>query len=141
MRATAVVVALTILAGGFVAGLKAGLDYNTFPLMAGSLVPDGYATLRPWPRNLVENIAAVQFNHRLLATLSLVLACASLVAGWRSAARPALLALAGTVGVQYVLGIATLLLVVPVGLGTAHQTMAVLVLTAALMALHRLQVR
>ncbi len=139
VRANAVAVAFAILAGGFVAGLKAGLDYNTFPLMAGSLVPEGYAQLSPWPRNLVENIAAVQFNHRLLATLTLVLAGASLVAGWRSAARPALLALAATVGVQYALGIATLVHVVPVGLGTAHQTMAVLVLTASLVALHRLR--
>ncbi len=139
VQATAAVVALTILAGGFVAGLKAGLDYNTFPLMAGRLVPEGYGRLEPFLLNFVENIAAVQFNHRLLATLTLVLAGASLIAGWRSAARPALLGLAGAVGVQYALGIATLVYVVPVGLGTLHQTAAVLVLTAALVALDRLR--
>ncbi|MCC6718447.1 MAG: COX15/CtaA family protein [Acetobacteraceae bacterium] len=139
--ATAACVALTILAGGFVAGLKAGLDYNTFPLMGGRVVPAGYAALDPFLLNFVENIAAVQFNHRLLATLSLLLAGACLVAGWRSAARPALLALAGAVGVQYGLGIATLIYVVPAGLGTAHQAMAVLVLTAALVALDQLRTR
>ena len=139
VQATAWLVALTILAGGFVAGLKAGLDYNTFPLMDGRLVPEGYARLEPFLRNFAENIAAVQFNHRMLATLTLVLALASLVAGWGCAARPVLLGLAGTVVVQYGLGIATLVHVVPVSLGTLHQTMAVLVLTAALVSLDRLR--
>ena len=60
-------VALTIAAGGFVAGLHAGLTYNTFPLMDGSFVPAGYATLKPFVLNWFENIAAVQFNHRVLA--------------------------------------------------------------------------
>ncbi len=57
-------VALTMLAGGFVAGTHAGLDYNTFPLMDGRLVPLDYARLAPFARNLTENIAAVQFDHR-----------------------------------------------------------------------------
>ena len=69
-------VALTIVAGGFVAGTHAGLDYNTFPLMDGQLVPDGYARLTPFLRNLTENIAAVQFDHRLLATLTALVAAA-----------------------------------------------------------------
>ena len=60
-------VALTIVAGGFVAGLNAGLIYNTFPLMDGSFVPAGYAQLHPFIRNWFENVAAVQFDHRLLA--------------------------------------------------------------------------
>ena len=60
-------VALTIVAGGFVAGLHAGLTYNTFPLMDGSFVPAGYAQLQPFVLNWFENVAAVQFNHRLLA--------------------------------------------------------------------------
>lgn len=140
-KASVAVAALAILAGGFVAGLKAGMDYNTFPLMDGRLVPEGYARLDPFWRNWTENVAAVQFNHRLLATLTLVLALGAVLAGWRSAARPALLALAGTVGVQYALGIATLVHVVPVGLGTLHQTVAVVVLTAALVALDRLRLR
>lgn len=137
---TCALLGLTILAGGFVAGLKAGLTYNTYPLMDGRLVPEGYATLQPWWRNLTENVAAVQFNHRLLATLTAGFALATVAAGLRArVARPvrlALLALGGAVLVQYALGVATLLWVVPVALGTAHQTVAVLVLTAALVALH-----
>src|SRR5207248_142833 len=69
-RAAAAVVALvfvTLLAGGFVAGLHAGLIYNTFPLMDGRFVPAGYAELQPWIRNWFENVSAVQFDHRVLA--------------------------------------------------------------------------
>jgi cytochrome c oxidase assembly protein subunit 15 len=140
-RGTVAVAALAILAGGFVAGLKAGFDYNTFPLMDGRLVPEGYGKLAPFWLNWTENVAAVQFNHRLLATATLLLALGTLLAGWHSAARPVLQGLAGTGGVQYALGIATLVHVVPVGLGTLHQAMAVVVLTAALVALDRLRGR
>jgi cytochrome c oxidase assembly protein subunit 15 len=132
-------VGLTIVAGGFVAGLKAGFTYNTFPLMDGHLVPSGYAALQPWARNLFENIPAVQFDHRLLASVTALLA--ALVALWflprtRGAARTALLALGGLVLVQYVLGVTTLLWAVPVGLATAHQATAVLLLSAALALRH-----
>jgi len=133
-------VALTILAGGFVAGLRAGLTYNSFPLMDGSWVPAGYAQLKPFIRNLTENVAAVQFNHRLLATVTSLLALATVIVGLRGGAigrlRTALLTLGAAVLGQYALGVATLLWVVPVALGTAHQAMAVFVLTAALAALH-----
>ncbi len=138
--ATCASVGLTILAGGFVAGLKAGLTYNSFPLMDGSLVPDGYARLRPFLRNLTENVAAVQFDHRVLATLTAALALATVAAGLRRGVtgrlRAALAVLGLAVAGQYALGVATLLWVVPVSLGTAHQAMAVLVLTAALAAAH-----
>lgn len=131
-------VAVTILAGGFVAGLKAGLIYNTFPLMGGRLVPDGYAALHPFVRNWTENLAAVQFDHRLLATLTVILVLAAVAIGWRraGAGRWALGAMAGLVGLQYVLGVTTLLLVVPVGLATLHQGIAILLLSASLTALY-----
>lgn len=138
-RGLVALVALAILAGGFVAGLKAGFTYNTFPLMDGRLVPAGYADLSPWLRNLTENVAAVQFDHRLLASLVLVV---TLGAAWRYLPRLsglaawALLVLGVGVVVQYGLGVLTLLWVVPVSLGTAHQVLAVLVLTAALVLLH-----
>lgn len=136
--ATLVLVSLTIVAGGFTAGLHAGLAYNTFPLMDGQLIPSGYAMLQPFPRNLIQNIAAVQFNHRLLATLTVVVALAAATAAWRVARWPAL-ALALVVGLQYVLGVATLLAVVPVSLAVAHQFNAVLLLTAALVLRHQLR--
>ena len=132
-------VALTVVAGGFVAGLRAGFTYNTFPLMDGHLVPAGYWAV-PGLRNLAENIPAVQFDHRLLATGTGLLALGTVVYGLRAGARGAvrtrLLLLGGAVLAQYALGVATLLWVVPVPLATAHQAMAVLLLTAALALLH-----
>jgi cytochrome c oxidase assembly protein subunit 15 len=140
LAALCVAVPATMLAGGFVAGLHAGLDYNTFPLMDGQLVPEGYARLTPFWRNLTENIPAVQFDHRLLATLTALLAAACVAVGLAGrpapATRAALLVLGGAVAAQYALGVATLLLMVPVGLAVAHQALAVLVLTAALVSLH-----
>ena len=143
VQATLGLLVLAMLAGGFVAGMRAGFDYNTFPLMDGRLVPEGYAALSPAWRNLTENIAAVQFNHRLLASLALLAAFGAAAAAWRrlpaGAARRACLALGAAALLQYALGVATLLLVVPVSLGTLHQAMAVLVLTTVLVALHALR--
>lgn len=141
--AACVLVTLTIIAGGFVAGTHAGFDYNTFPLMEGRWVPRGYASLSPFLRNLTQNIAAVQFDHRLLATLTAIVCLSVTVIGLAApslrAARGPLLALAGAVTLQYALGVTTLLLVVPIPLAAAHQAMAVLLLTAALMLLHALR--
>ena len=130
--------ALATVAGGFVAGLRAGLTYNSFPLMDGRLIPAGYADLTPFGRNFVENIAAVQFNHRLVASLALVsaltLTCVAWkhrgVLGWR-AMFPGVAA-AG----QYGLGIVTLVHAVPPVLGVAHQLGATILLTAALALAH-----
>jgi len=141
--AACMVIVLTILAGGFVAGLHAGRTFNSFPLMDGRLVPADYASLTPFWRNFTENVAAVQFDHRLLASLSLLAALAAGAAGRRlpglHPARRALAALIGLIATQYALGVTTLLLVVPVALAVAHQAVAVLVLTAALAALHALR--
>ncbi len=138
--ATAVSAVITMLAGGFVAGLRAGFTYNTFPLMDGALIPDGYAELHPFLRNWTENIAAVQWNHRLLATLTLLLGAMTLVYLHLHPAPPVLRHaarwLAALVAAQYTIGIITLILVVPVALGALHQVCAVLVLTAALIMLH-----
>ena len=137
--AAAGLVALTIVAGGFVAGLKAGLAYNTFPLMDGTLPPPGYLAVRPLWRNLFENIPAVQFDHRVLATVTALTCLLAAWAGWRRAqgrARRMLAALGAAVLVQYALGVATLLTVVQPALATSHQAVAVLVLSAALAALH-----
>ena len=106
-------VILTIVAGGFVAGTHAGFDYNTFPLMSGHLVPDGYARLSPLIRNLTENIAAVQFDHRLLATLTAIASAATVVIGLCAPSlrpvRGVVLALGAAVALQYILGVTTLL--------------------------------
>jgi cytochrome c oxidase assembly protein subunit 15 len=134
--------ALTMLGGGFVAGIRAGFDYNTFPLMDGRLVPAGYWALEPRVLNLFESIPAVQFNHRLLAAATLAAALWLAAVAWRHRDTPggrAALLLVAAVAAQYVLGVATLLYVVPVALGTLHQTAAVVLLAAFVNALDRLR--
>jgi heme a synthase len=138
-----VLVGLTIAAGGFVAGTRAGLTYNTFPLMDGRLIPSGYAALRPFVRNWFENIPAVQFDHRLLAETTFAVVLALWACGLRRLrarpARQALSALFAAVLIQATLGISTLLLVVPIRLAAAHQAGAVLLLTAAIVFRHTLR--
>lgn len=132
----AVLVFITILSGGFVAGLKAGFAYNTFPLMNGHWVPEAIFMQTPLWRNFFENVATVQFEHRLLATL----AFSSVILLWVAARRYSLpaavttglhLMLAAAV-LQVSLGISTLLLHVPVALAAAHQAGALLLFTIAL---------
>ena len=135
--------AVTILAGGFVAGIRAGFAYNTFLLMDGRLVPEGYAQLHPFILNWFENVAAVQFDHRLLAVATAVVILLVWLAG-QCADLPksiaaALHGLAAIALLQVGLGIATLLLVVPVALAATHQAGAVLLLTAAIVFRHTLR--
>jgi heme a synthase len=128
-----VMVLLTMLAGAFVAGLRAGYIYNTFPLMGGALVPGEYGALVPWWRNWFENATAAQFDHRLLAELTWLLVALL----WLREPRP-LAALFAFASLQAGLGIATLLLVVPLPVAVLHQAGALALLTAALVTLHRL---
>ena len=136
--ALAALVFVTALSGGFVAGLDAGYAYNTFPLMDGELVPEHLFAVSPLYLNFFEDVTTVQFTHRLLAitTAALVVvfwfaaAKAPLVARPRLAAHVLLVAAA----TQVMLGIATLLLIVPVPLAAAHQAGAVVLLTSALWA-------
>jgi cytochrome c oxidase assembly protein subunit 15 len=137
-------IALTVLAGAFVAGLDAGLIYNEFPRMGEGLIPADYRNpALGWLANAFENHAAVQFHHRVLASLTGLAALTYAVWGWQKVpeARPALAALAMTVCLQYTLGILTLLHHVPVSLGAAHQGGAVLLLSAALWVCHSVRRR
>jgi cytochrome c oxidase assembly protein subunit 15 len=131
-------VALTIVAGGLVAGLHAGLAYNTFPLMDGQWVPDGYAELTPFAGNLIANVATVQFNHRLLASLTVLSASALAVAAWPYRATLGWRAwfVAAAALLQYALGVTTLLLVVPAEVAILHQLGALTLLTAVLLTAH-----
>ena len=141
--AVLILVALTIAAGGFVAGTRAGFVYNTFPLMGGRLVPADYAELHPFIRNWFVNVAAVQFDHRVLAMTTAAAVLLLCAAGSRARlpkpAHVALWALLATVALQVTLGISTLLLVVPIPLAVAHQGSAVILLSAALVFRHTLR--
>jgi len=132
---------ITMLSGGFVAGLDAGKIYNTFPLMAGRIVPPGYVLPGLGWRNAFENAAAAQLHHRVLAlgtaALLLSLAAAGRRPGVPDALRQATNAAGIVVLLQVALGITTLLLSVPVTLGVLHQFTALGVFTATLIAAHR----
>jgi cytochrome c oxidase assembly protein subunit 15 len=130
------IIFITILSGGFVAGTHAGFAFNTFPLMNGKLIPDGLFQLSPLWHNFFENIITVQFDHRLMATLLFL----TISTFWFKAGKLKLSPLANTgrhlllaaLALQVTLGISTLLLVVPVALGAAHQAGAILLLTSSL---------
>ncbi len=136
-------IVLTIASGGFVAGLKAGFAYNTFPLMDGSFVPEDYWLLSPWYLNFFNAIASVQFDHRILAESTLLFVTALFVYSRRfdlsARAKRAFHAFVGMAWVQVALGIATLLMVVPVTLGVIHQAGAMVLFSLALIAGHALR--
>ena len=136
-------VTVTIVSGGFVAGLKAGKIYNTFPMMGEHWIPPGVLALEPFWRNFFENTSTVQFDHRVLAVTTFVLIATFWVKARRAAlpgrARPAVNALLHTAILQVALGIATLLLAVPVVLGAAHQGVALLLFTVMLYLVHALR--
>ena len=151
LRATAiglvVLVLLQIYLGALVAGLDAGLVYNTWPGIDGALIPSAERLWFEAPlwRNLFENTLTVQFNHRMVAYLlwlAAILHAVDAVRGRRgSAARNGALALACAVTVQAGIGIVTLLHQAPLALALMHQATAILVLTVAVVHAERLTAR
>lgn len=121
--------------GALTAGLKAGFLYNTFPLMGGRFIPPGFLRMSPAWLNVFENPAAVQWVHRSLAYIVLALALHVWWHGLRGAVtrvqRKTLHVIGSLTLLQFGLGIATLLLHVPVWLGVAHQVNAALLLLTA----------
>jgi cytochrome c oxidase assembly protein subunit 15 len=133
-------VAVTIISGGLVAGLGAGFDYNTWPLMADNVVPAGLYDSSPWWLAAFEDVLSVQFDHRILAYLTFILAMVLLwrakklsVTRWQYASH---LMLAIAVLLQLLLGIATLLTVVSLPLAVLHQAGAILLFSSAILARH-----
>ena len=126
--------------GALVAGLKAGLTYNTWPLMDGRWVPQGLGMLSPWYVNFFENVTTVQFDHRVVAYLIVALALVQVVLLVRARADERAIGSAGLLAlalfVQMGIGIWTLLQGVPLSLGLAHQAGAALVVAAATLHLH-----
>jgi cytochrome c oxidase assembly protein subunit 15 len=137
-------VVVQIYFGALVAGLDAGLAYNTWPLIDGALVPaaDRLLFLTPAWRNIFENGLTVQFNHRMLAYGLWIAAMLHAADAARTLRRgPALtgaLVLAAAVTIQAAIGIATLLYQTPIALALLHQGMAIGVLTVAVLHAARL---
>jgi cytochrome c oxidase assembly protein subunit 15 len=136
-------VSITIVSGGFVAGLKAGKIFNTFPMMGDYWIPPGVMALEPAWRNLFDNPATVQFDHRILAIATFFV----VVTFWARIRKVDLPARAATAVhgllaallVQVSLGILTLLYFVPTALAATHQAVAMLLFTAALYLAHCLR--
>jgi len=129
--------------GALVAGLNAGFILNTFPLMNGSLLPPNGWSQRPIVINLFENMATVQWLHRLLATLLLICAIALVVKvrrdpglarfhGWCTA-------FGGLICLQYTVGVTTLLTHVETAIGVTHQAIALLLVGVLLFLAHQIR--
>jgi cytochrome c oxidase assembly protein subunit 15 len=133
---------ITIVSGGFVAGLKAGLIFNTFPKMGEDWIPPELLALSPWYLNLFENMVTVQFDHRILAlttaTLLLLYTLLSKFHPFPSRVASSFNMVGLMVIVQVFFGISTLLLHVPVWVAASHQAGALLLFTALLFNMHRL---
>ena len=134
---------ITVLSGGFVAGLKAGFAYNTFPLMNGQLIPDGLFSLEPAWHNFFDNVTTVQFDHRLLATLLFTAVISFWIYAMRQTPSPRLKLglniMLGLLALQVTLGISTLLLHVPVSLAASHQAGALALFTSVLFVTQQLR--
>ena len=143
-HALAALIFVMALSGGLVAGIRAGFAYNSFPLMNGQVVPPEIMMIDPWYLNFFNNMATVQFDHRLLAwALALLIPIfwwrIRATSGVSRRARIGVSLLLATLAVQVTLGICTLLLVVPLPLAAAHQAGALLLFAASLNVAHALR--
>ncbi|KAI9486358.1 MAG: COX15/CtaA family [Benjaminiella poitrasii] len=143
---------LTVLSGGLVAGLDAGLIYNEFPFMGEGIIPprkelwsDNYVKPNDngkW-RNLLENPTTVQFDHRTLAETTATLTAALWLYSRKlplpKNVRVAVNTMMGAVAVQVTLGISTLIFMVPIELAAAHQAGALALLTSNFWLIHALR--
>lgn len=141
MLALVIAISVTIVSGAFVAGLRAGEIFNTFPLMGGQVVPPGYVFEGGWWRGAFEHPIAAQFHHRVLATGTAIAAIVMAMLAWRTTtlgrdAARAIMAVGALAVLQFALGIATLLLSVPIMLGVLHQLTGATLLMVAVLGLH-----
>jgi len=133
--------------GALVAGLRAGRVYNTWPEIDGALIPSAARLWfeTPWWRNLFDNTLTVQFEHRMTAYALLILALLHAIDATRSRAGTAVIggawSLVAAITLQAALGILTLLHQVPIDLALAHQAIAMVVLTLAVLQTERLVAR
>jgi cytochrome c oxidase assembly protein subunit 15 len=143
IRVLLVVLVIQIVWGAYVAGLNAGKVYNTWPKMGDKWIADGVTAMTPWWHNFIEGLAGVQFVHRYLAYVVVGLVLFIFFKGKRMnlfvSQRRGLNALLIAVGVQFFLGIFTLLYGVPLWLGVVHQLGAFFLLGATVYVLHRFQ--
>lgn len=130
---------LQITYGAFVAGLNAGIGYNTFPLMNGHFVPETFWDLSPYWHNFIENKASIQFVHRVIAWFVLLYITTYTFIFYKKSTKIQKLSfkcLVGGVLVQFTLGVLTLLYFVPISLASLHQLGALVLLLFGIFNLH-----
>lgn len=127
---------LQMILGAFVAGLRAGRTFNTWPLMDGKFFPDGYFVGAPGLNDLFETAAAAQFNHRIGAYALAAAAIWFFLSARRSDLKIRAHILLAAVMLQIALGVWTVIAATPIALGLAHQAGALIVFAAALYAAH-----
>ncbi|WP_407556271.1 COX15/CtaA family protein [Winogradskyella sp. 4-2091] len=143
IRISLVVLVIQIIYGAFVAGLDAGWIHNHWPLMnEGKWIHETvFIEQNPTYLNFFEGKSGVQFVHRTLAYIVAILILVIWYKGNRIATTPnqkrGINALLIMVGIQFSLGVLTLILAVPVWLGVLHQVGAFILLSAMIFTLHR----
>ena len=143
LRICLVVIIIQIIYGAFVAGLDAGFIHNHWPMMSeGKFMHETvYIEQDPVINNFIEGKSGVQFVHRILAYIIVVLVFII----WRKARKMnvskyqsnGIYSLVIILAIQFLLGVFTILLQVPVWLGVAHQIGAFFLLSAMTFTLHR----
>lgn len=135
IRFLILLIIVQVIYGAFVAGLNAGLFYNTFPLMGDRWIAEGVTALSPWYLNLIESIAGVQFIHRYLAIIITIIVSIviykSFINNVNILRKRAAVILGGAVVFQFILGVFTLIYHIPMVLAVLHQFGALLLFGSA----------
>ncbi len=138
-----VMVFIQVVLGALVAGNDAGMSYNTFPLMDGKFIPDGLWSLSPALHNFIHNVTMVQYNHRIMAYVLSVAVIAFCIYGVRKQPQFSTLfyAIFACLVAQFLLGVVTLILVVPISFAVLHQANALILFALCIKAVHALKPR
>ncbi len=132
-------ISLQVIVGAIVAGLHAGFTYNTFPRMDGQWIPEGLWSQDTWYKNIFEDVATIQFIHRMMAYIVSLAVMLFWIIGRNNPHIAHLLPILFSIlVVQFLLGVLTLLFVVPIPLASLHQANALLLFGIAVTILHRL---
>ncbi len=137
--ALTILLSIQIVYGAFVAGLDAGLAFNTFPKMGNHWIAETAFTMKSFWKDLIENNATVQFIHRTMGWLILIITTVVLFLGksvTNKVQKNSLRYLLAMVFIQFVLGVLTLVYLVPLSIASMHQAGAVILLVLTLRALH-----
>ena len=143
IRWSLAVLLLQIIYGGFVAGLDAGFIHNHWPMMSeGKFIHDTvYTEQIPVYKNFIEGKSGVQFVHRILAFIVVGFIVSIFIKSKKRSLtlnqKKGVNYLLIMVGIQFLLGVFTILLQVPVWLGVVHQVGAFFLLSAMTFTLHR----